>query len=121
MNMIKIAVPINNGMVDDHFGHCAYYIIYSIENNTITGKENLQSPAGCGCKSNIGSMLQEKKVTYMLAGNIGEGAIQMLAMRGIQVIRGCAGNADTVVQDFLQGNIQDKNIVCHQHGHSCGH
>ena len=30
---MKVAVPTRDGRVDDHFGHCDHYTIYTIENN----------------------------------------------------------------------------------------
>ena len=35
---MKIAVPTRDNMVDNHFGHCAYYTIYTIEDNKVTAK-----------------------------------------------------------------------------------
>ena len=58
--MKKIAIPTREGMVDDHFGHCAYYTVVTLdEQNQIVNKERLDSPEGCGCKSNIASVMQE--------------------------------------------------------------
>ena len=30
---MKIAIPTRDNQVDDHFGHCDHYTIYTIENN----------------------------------------------------------------------------------------
>ena len=51
--MIKlIAIPTREGMVDDHFGHCAYYTVVTLdEQNQVVKQERLDSPEGCGCKS----------------------------------------------------------------------
>ena len=59
--MIKlIAIPTRDGMVDDHFGHCAYYTVVTLdEQNQVAKQERLDSPEGCGCKSNIASVMQE--------------------------------------------------------------
>ena len=77
---MKIAVPTKNEMVDSHFGHCEYYTIFTIdnENKSILSKESLPSPEGCGCKSNIASILHEMGVEIMLAGNMGDGAVYVL-------------------------------------------
>lgn len=119
---MKIAVPTRDEMVDDHFGHCEYYTIYTLnEAKEIIAKETMKSPEGCGCKSNIASVLQEENVKFMLAGNMGMGALNVLSMHGINVVRGCTGNTDEVVQLFLEGQIQDNGIGCqhHDHGNTC--
>ena len=112
---MKIAVPTRNNVVDDHFGHCAYYTVYTIENNEITAKETLPSPEGCGCKSNIAPILHNMGVEVMLAGNMGEGAKNVLARNSIAVIRGCSGNTDALVEAYLRGEINDNGETCHHH------
>ena len=43
--MKKIAIPTREDMVDDHFGHCAYYTVVTLdEQNQIVNKERLDSP-----------------------------------------------------------------------------
>lgn len=123
--MKKIALPTRNGQIDDHFGHCEFYTIVSVdEHDQIVLTETLPSPQGCGCKSNIASKLQEDGVTVMLAGNMGAGALNKLSASGIQVIRGCHGAVLDVVQAFLRGEIQDSGEGCQHHdesGHQCSH
>lgn len=121
---MKIAVPTRGDIVDDHFGHCEAYSVFTIDNDkNIENAELYPSPQGCGCKSNIASLLQEEGVTVMLAGNMGAGALNVLTGHGIKVYRGCSGNASKVVQDFLDGKIIDSGEGCdhHQEGHQCNH
>lgn len=124
-NMKKIALPTRGGHIDDHFGHCEFYTIVSVnEQGQIVLTETMPSPQGCGCKSNIASRLQEDGVTVMLAGNMGVGALNKLSASGIQVIRGCSGPVLDVVQAYLCGEIQDSGVGCQHHdesGHQCGH
>lgn len=119
---MKIAVPTRDNMVDEHFGHCEYYTIYSLnESKEVINKEILPSPEGCGCKSNIAAVLQQINVSHMLAGNMGMGALNVLSMHGINVVRGCEGNTDEVVKMFLDGQVQDSGVGCqhHDHDHVC--
>ena len=118
---MKIALPSHNHNVDDHFGHCEYFTVLTIDNKQITAEENVQSPQACGCKSNIVGTLSEMGVTFMLAGNIGGGAINMLNSHGIQVVRGCSGDVSAVAEQWLAGNVMDSGIVCHQHEQECQH
>ena len=115
---MKIAVPTRDGVIDDHFGHCAYYTIFNIENNEIVATSRLDSPEGCGCKSNIASVMQEMGIEIMLAGNMGQGAKNKLESHNIQVIRGCKGNIDMVVRAYLIGLIKDYGEGCSHH--ECG-
>jgi len=124
---MKIAVPLTeNKQIDDHFGHCEYYGVYTVsDSKEITDMQILPSPQGCGCKSNIAMELAGDGVTVMLAGGMGEGAVNVLGNFGIKVIRGCSGDATEVVKMFISGNLTDSGISCMQHehhngeGHSC--
>ena len=99
--MKLIAIPTRDGMVDDHFGHCAYYTVVTLdEQNQVVKQERLDSPEGCGCKSNIASVLQEMGITLMLAGNMGMGAYNKLSAHGIAVIRGCQGKVDDILKAY---------------------
>lgn len=122
---MKLAVPTRSNVVDDHFGHCKAYTIITVDaNSKIEKTELLPSPQGCGCKSNIAAVLKEKGVGVMLAGNMGNGALNILKNKGIDVYRGCSGNVPQLVTSFLQGNIGDSGEGCHHHGegeHVCNH
>jgi predicted Fe-Mo cluster-binding NifX family protein len=126
--MKKIAIPTIGSIVDNHFGHCERYtIITADDNGNIVSTEILPSPQGCGCKSNIAAVFQQIGVTIMLAGGIGEGAINVLKSYGINVIRGCSGDVKILVEQHLKGELIDSGMSCTQHehhqgeGHSCNH
>ena len=112
---MKIAVPTRENVVDSHFGHCAYYTIYTIEDNKVVGKETMPSPQGCGCKSGIAPVLHQMGVEIMLAGNIGEGAKNVLGRNSIAVVRGCSGPVDELVEAYLRGEVKDNGEGCHHH------
>lgn len=117
---MKIALPTRENLIDDHFGHCEYYTIFTIDNNKeIIGQETLTSPAGCGCKSNIAQTLTEMGVKIMLAGNMGDGAAATLHNSGIEVLRGCTGDVKTVALKWLDGSLVDSGDSCHEHEHEC--
>ncbi len=122
--MTKIAVPTRGQNVDDHFGHCEMYTVFQVENHQITATEIVPSPQGCGCKSNIASVLRQKGVSVLLAGNMGNGALNVLNSQGIKVYRGCSGNVTQVVNAYLNESITDSGEGCHHHGddgHVCQH
>lgn len=120
---MKIAVPTRGNVVDDHFGHCESYTIYTVDGNNVSAKESLPAPQGCGCKSGIASVLQQMGVTVMLAGNMGGGALNVLSSHGIKVFRGCSGDTDSLVDAYLSGRVADSGELCKAHGenHQCPH
>ena len=124
---MKIAVPTRGKVVDDHFGHCEYYTVFTVENNIIEKSEIIESPQDCGCKSEIAGTLADIGVKTMLAGGIGMGAINKLNSYGIEVVRGCSGNVNELMDLWLKGNVSDSGESCgqhehhHEHGHQCNH
>lgn len=122
--MLKIAIPTRSGVVDEHFGHCESFTIYSLDDNkAVTGQESFTPPPACGCKSNLIPTLVDMGVSMLIAGNMGEGAVVRLGQAGIKVIRGASGPVDAVVQAWLDGTLTDKQLLCMEHGvgHVCHH
>ena len=120
---MKIALPSRGSMIDDHFGHCEYFTVFHIDEDSkvILDQEIVPSPAGCGCKSNIASVLADMGVTVMIAGNMGEGAVNVLNSCGIEVLRGCSGDVTEVAASWLAGALVDSGDACHLHEHGCSH
>jgi predicted Fe-Mo cluster-binding NifX family protein len=119
---MKIAVPSRNGEVDAHFGHCEYFTVFSLDDQSrVCAEETLSPPAGCGCKSNIAESLAGLGVRLMLAGNMGQGAVNKLADAGIAVIRGCSGSVIQAIEDYTAGRLADAPVICNDHGSCPGH
>ena len=118
----KVAVPTRNGEVDAHFGHCEYFTVFELEGSKVKSEKRVDSPDGCGCKSDIASVLAKDGVTMMLAGNMGEGAVRILKSNGIDVVRGASGKARDVVDAWLAGSVKDSGEGCKEQGdHDCAH
>lgn len=122
---MKIALPTRENLIDGHFGHCEYFTVFTVDDKSkeILTQETIESPAGCGCKSNIAHTLSDMGVKFMLAGNMGEGAVNVLHKAGIEVLRGCSGNVKEVTLNWLSGAVVDSGESCsaHEHGHECQH
>ena len=119
---MKIAIPTKDNQVDSHFGHCAFFSIAELTaDNKISHIELMESPQGCGCKSNIANQLAEMGVRVMLAGNMGQGAVNKISEAGIQVYRGCSGDVRELVEAYLEERIKDSGTTCAGHGDSGDH
>lgn len=120
--MFKIALPSRDGIIDEHFGHCEYFTLLTVdEERRIVEEERMTPPPGCGCKSNIIPVLVENGVRVLLGGNMGEGAVMKLKQHGIDVVRGAAGPVRDAAALWLAGKLEDRQELCMSHGHhSCG-
>ncbi|MBN1596810.1 MAG: NifB/NifX family molybdenum-iron cluster-binding protein [Bacteroidales bacterium] len=75
MNKI-IAIPVDdNGILDAHFGHCKFFTILSVENNEIVNEEKIVPPPHE--PGLLPRWLAEKGVTDIIAGGMGQRAIQL--------------------------------------------
>ncbi|MGL4368093.1 MAG: NifB/NifX family molybdenum-iron cluster-binding protein [Spirochaetota bacterium] len=118
---MKIALPARGNLIDGHFGHCEHFKIFTADANEITGEETLIPPAECGCKSSVVGDLAKMGVTVMIAGNMGQGAVNKLEAAGIIVLRGVDGEPRAAVEAYLAGSLKDSGVGCsaHEHGHDC--
>lgn len=120
---MKIAIPSRNNMVDEHFGHCEYFTVFTVgSDKTVESQETFTPPPSCGCKSNLVEILGQMGVTVLVAGNMGEGAVMKLRQGGIEVVRGAKGPIDQALGAWLNGSLKDADILCQAHGdgHQCG-
>ena len=115
--MKKVVIPNRKEHIDSHFGHADVFSLYTIEDGKILEIESVESNRGCGCKSDIINILKQKGGSVMLAGSMGEGAYQKLTSAGFEVIRGCHGKIDTIIREYLSGNLSDQGTHCRPHVH----
>jgi predicted DNA-binding protein (UPF0251 family)/predicted Fe-Mo cluster-binding NifX family protein len=125
---MKVAVPSRGGQVDEHFGHCEGFSVFTFDaERRIVGEEMVASLEGCGCKSGVAGELARKGVTHLVAANMGEGAVRVLQANGIAVVRGARGSAREAAERFAAGTLEDSGVPCsghgsgHAHGHDCSH
>lgn len=119
---MKIALPTHQNQIDSHFGHCEYFTVFTVDDSKkIIDQKTVASPEGCGCKSNIASVLADLGVNIMLAGNMGDGAVNVLKNAGIEVLRGCSGDVKEVAAAWLNGTLADSGESCRAHDHECSH
>ncbi len=118
--MIKVAVAKEGNQVSGHFGHCAGFEVFDIENNRIMERTFLPSPGHT--PGALPVFLAQHNVNTIIAGGMGARAQELFNDNGISVIVGATGLIETVVTDFISGNIKSSGSVCQEHGHagSCG-
>ncbi|MCE1199337.1 MAG: NifB/NifX family molybdenum-iron cluster-binding protein [Marinilabiliales bacterium] len=116
---MKVALPVReNNQIDGHFGHCAYFEVVSWQEDI--GKiesKRIPSLQGCGCKSGIAGVLAAEGVTLLIAGGIGNGAVNVLNRNGIEVIRGIEGDVLAAVEKYFAGELADSGESCSAHSH----
>lgn len=117
---MTIAVPYENGLVFQHFGHTGQFKLYDVENGQITG-ERTADPAGSGHGA-LAGFLSGLGVDTLICGGIGAGAQQALAQAGIRLYGGVTGGADEAVRALLAGTLDySAEVRCGRHDHHGEH
>lgn len=114
---MKLALPTKNNCVDGHFGHCDYFTVYTVDesNKTIIDEGRIEAPKGCGCSSNIPSVLAAENVSVLMTNNLGATALEGLKKENIEVILGCSGQVEEVTLDWLNGRLKRNPLICLDH------
>ena len=117
---MKIAVASEGNQVTGHFGHCENFNIYEVENEKIVNVISIKNP---GHRPGfLPNFLNDLGVNVIISGGMGGGAIEIFNEKGIKVITGAAGDAQTAANNYLKGNLKSSDSVCHEHHHhgECG-
>ncbi len=108
---MKIAIPLVNGVLSSHFGHCECFAIIN------------KDPAGKVFLSNeevmpplhepelYPSWLANRGVTHVIAGGMGENAINLFLQYNIEVVAGVPGETPEKIAKKFQkhSHISQKN------------
>ena len=113
--MIRIAVASDDGLVTQHFGHCADFMIFDSENGKIVRTETIPNP---GHKPGfLPNYLNDLGVNVIISGGMGGGAVDIFNEKNIEVIVGASGPAETAAESYLLGDLVSTGSVCHGHEH----
>ncbi|MDD3146010.1 MAG: NifB/NifX family molybdenum-iron cluster-binding protein [Candidatus Riflebacteria bacterium] len=110
---MKIAIPVTEGTLCTHFGHCQQFCILTVnESKQITNKEMLTPPPHE--PGVLPRWLAEQKATVILAGGMGHRAQELFSQNGIQVITGVQGGQtpETAAEAYLKGTLQTGENAC---------
>lgn len=118
---MKIAVPNNGNMVNQHFGMSKSFAIVTVESEKVTRVEEISSEQFQHEHEGLANLLKQHGVEVVITGGIGQGAINGLKMNGLQVIRGASGEYMKVIEEYINGTIEDINITCNHHGEHHNH
>lgn len=108
---MKIAVPLADGKLSAHFGHCEQFVLIDVDNKQITGQESLTPPAHE--PGVLPQWLHENGANIIIAGGMGQRAQQLFAQAGIQVISGApALEPKELVVQYLEGTLVVGENIC---------
>ncbi len=118
---MKFAIPMANGKLTAHFGHCQEFALIDVENNEIKKKTVLVPPPHE--PGVLPKWLAELGTNVVIAGGMGQRAITLFEQANIKVIIGAPVDIpETLVKQYLSNKLASGKNLCdddHEH-HECG-
>lgn len=114
-----IAIPLENGVLCAHFGHCQTFAIVNVENNLITEIKEVIPPEHV--PGLYPKWIAQFGVTDVIAGGMGQQAIMLFNQQKINAFCGAPIKpAKELVSDFLSNKLDLSANYCNHDEHS-GH
>jgi predicted Fe-Mo cluster-binding NifX family protein len=110
---MRIAVPVADGKLSMHFGHCEHFALFGVvpETKTILTKEIVTAPEHE--PGLLPRWLAQRGVEVIIAGGMGARARTLFAQRAIHVVVGApAETPETLVAAYLDGRLQTGENIC---------
>ena len=110
---MRIAVPLANGRLAMHFGHCERFALIDTdpEQKTILKREDVAAPPHQ--PGLLPAWLAERGANAIIAGGMGQRAQALFAERGIEVVIGAPSETpECLVENYLAGTLESGENVC---------
>ncbi len=110
---MRIAIPVVNGQLSQHFGHAAAFSIFDAdpESKKITKSTQLTPPEHA--PGVLPAWLHEQGVNVIITGGMGPMAQQLFQQASIEVVLGAtAGEPEAVTLAYLNGTLSQGSNTC---------
>ena len=108
---MKIAIPLADGKLTTHFGHCQEFAIIEVAGDEITNKQTLAPPPHE--PGVLPAWLHDMGTEVIIAGGMGGRALDLFAQNGITVITGAPAAApEDLVKSYLDNSLEAGANVC---------
>ncbi len=110
---IKIAVPVAEGRLAQHFGHCEQFLIFDVDTGkkVITDRMSLTPPPHE--PGILPPWLKEQGADIIITGGMGGRALQLFRTQDVEVITGAMPDLpENVVKNYLNGSLRTGENVC---------
>lgn len=119
-----IAIPLEDGVLCAHFGHCQQFAIVEVKDGKITDVKEVTPPEHV--PGLYPRWVAQFGVTDVIAGGMGQQAIMLFNEQNINAFVGApTQTAKELVTEFIAGKLQLSANYCnhgteeHDHGHQC--
>jgi predicted Fe-Mo cluster-binding NifX family protein len=115
---MKIAIPVENGRLNSHFGGSRQFALIEVDPTAKTTLRTETLPAPEHVPGAFPRWLQSLGVELVIVGGIGQRALAIFAQHGINVVAGLPDQpVEALVAAYLNGQLTAKPEGCAHHGH----
>jgi predicted Fe-Mo cluster-binding NifX family protein len=110
---MRIAIPLANGRLSAHFGHCERFALVDVDRaaKTLLKREDIDAPPHQ--PGLLPPWLAERGVNLIIAGGMGQRALSLFTEQNIQVVVGApAETPEKLVANYLAGTLREGENIC---------
>jgi len=108
---MKFAIPMAEGKLTAHFGHCQEFALIEVEKDKIKNKEVLIPPPHE--PGVLPKWLSEVGANVIIAGGMGQRAISLFNENNIKVVVGAPSlEPESLVNSYMNGSLVTGGNVC---------
>lgn len=114
---MKLAMPKDGEMINQHFGRSESFAIITLEGDKIVDIKEVSAASLAHNHGGLANLLISAEVSVVITGGIGGGMFNALEAQGLKVIRGASGRIEDVIKNYLAGKLEDVENSCEHHEH----
>ena len=103
-----IAISTESDEISPHFGRASQFTFLNIKNNKLIEKKILNNPGHT--IGNIPNFIREQGANIVIAGSMGNRAIQYFNDYNIEVILAKKGKVNDIIRQILDGSLNGEKI-----------
>ncbi|MBK1700605.1 NifB/NifX family molybdenum-iron cluster-binding protein [Thiococcus pfennigii] len=110
---MRIAIPVQDDVLAAHFGHCPEFALTDVDpqSRAVTGERRVAAPPHE--PGLLPRWLAEQGATHIIAGGMGQRALDLFASHEIAVVIGAPQAApQELVRQFLDGSLSTSGNPC---------
>lgn len=110
---MKIAIPVTNGRISPHFGHCEQFAVIDVDPDSgkINDRQLLVPPAHE--PGVLPKWLSDLSVSVVIAGGMGQRAQRLFAQNNIKVVIGASDQApEQLVKAYVNDTLETGDNIC---------
>lgn len=112
---MRIALPVDNGNINQHFGKSKEFTVIDLEGDTIKSERVVSAALLAHNHEGLAGLLIGEQVDAVIVGGIGPYALDALEKSGLKVITGAQGGLKDLARAYARGELTSKRVVCNHH------